>query len=179
MAIRVVAVFCLAVLLAGCAVNQSSDDLKEIFDLRGEAETLYQRGDYGAALTLYRELTARVPDHTHSWFRLGNCHARLGDHAAAIHAYQTALAQDPSFSRAWLNLAYVQAQQLADTVILMYRQVPPGDPQAQRIYTLVEGVLAPFGDTLGHLPELTPEETVDGTHAAPPGSATEGEEPAP
>ncbi len=157
MAIRVVAIFCLMAMLSGCAVNQGTDDLKELFALRGEAEVLYQRGDYRAALAHYQELTIRVPDHTHSWFRLGNCYARLGENAAAVTAYQTALAHDPTFSRAWLNLAYVQAQQLADTVILMYQQVPPGDPQAERIYSLLEGVLEPFGDTLGELPDLSTE----------------------
>lgn len=154
MAIKTLVTLSLVLILSAC-VSPQGGGLKELFALRSEAETLYQQGDYAAALEVYRELTQRVPEHTYSWFRLGNCHAQLSDHTAAVSAYQTVLAQDPTFSRAWLNLAYVQAQQLADTVMLMYQQVPPGDPQTQRIYTLVEGVLAPFGDAVGDLPDLS------------------------
>lgn len=130
-----------------------------MFTLRADAEVLYQQGDYRAALAVYRTLSQQVPEHTHTWFRLGNCEAQLGDYTAATEAYQRALALDPQYSRAWLNLAYVQAQQLAQTAIAMYQTVPAGDPETQRIYTLVQGVLAPFGDTLDSLPDLPGDDT--------------------
>src|SRR5690606_3183289 len=125
-------------------VGRSSEELKAVFALRAEAEVLYQQGDYRAALVAYQTLSQQVPEHTHTWFRMGNCQAQLGNYSAATEAYQSALTLNPQYSRAWLNLAYVQAQQLAATAIAMYQTVPAGDPQSQRIYTLVEGVLAPF-----------------------------------
>lgn len=174
MAVRLLVPTLLLALLAGCAgLSGSKVPLQEVFALRNEAENLYQRGDYRAALAVYQTLSERVPEHTYTWFRMGNCHARLDNYEAAIDAYQRALTLDPEYSRAWLNLAYVQAQQLANTAIAMYELVPPGDPEAERIYALVEGVLQPFGETLGPLPDFT--ET--GQPAEEPGVPTVSDQP--
>ncbi|MDO3380689.1 tetratricopeptide repeat protein [Gilvimarinus algae] len=131
-----------ALWLTACASQKHSAE--EVFATQEQAEQLYQQGDYSRALAAYREVTEALPSHTHSWLRLGNCHARLGNYPAAVAAYERALTEDPDFASAWINLTYVQAQILAQTVAQMYDRVPKTDPRAQRVQKLVDSVLTPF-----------------------------------
>src|SRR5690606_21956831 len=103
----IIAILLLFSITACSTMGRSSDELKAVFAMRAEAEVLYQPGDFGAALVVYQALSQQVPEHTHTWFRIGNCQAQLGNHAAAVEAYQATLALDRQFTRAWLNLAYV------------------------------------------------------------------------
>ena len=160
----------LVVLLAGCVTtNDGSSNIKQIFAKRSEAELLYQRGDYAEVLPIYLELSRLVPGHAETWLRLGNSYARLSQYDNAIDAYQGALSADPQYAKAWLNLSYVRAQQLAATVVDMYEHVPTSDPEARRIYSLVEDVLVPFGESLTQqLPDIDAEHEGEGGRAREP-----------
>lgn len=129
--------------LCACSTQQQSAEV--VFASQERAERLYQQGDYSQALTEYRKVLDALPEHTHSWLRLGNCLAQLGRYPEAVSAYEQALLLQPDFSSAWINLSYVQAQILARTVAEMHEQVPKSDPQIERVQELVDSVLAPFG----------------------------------
>lgn len=150
-----VSIVCLA-LLVGCAAVKP-DRAKRVFAMQERAETLYQQRDFARALPEYQALVKALPDSTHGWLRLGNCHAQLKHYREAVLAYQRAIGLDHSFSSAWINLAYVQSQILSQTVAAMYRQVPQDDPRAQRVQRLVDGVLAPFAEQQQEPPALKSE----------------------
>ncbi|UTF59448.1 tetratricopeptide repeat protein [Gilvimarinus sp. DA14] len=135
----------IALLIGLCACTTQQQSAEAVFASQERAERYYQQGNYNQALTEYRSVLDALPEHTHSWLRMGNCFAQLGRYPEAVSAYEQALLLQPDFASAWINLSYVQAQILARTVAEMYEQVPKTDPQIERVQELVDSVLAPFG----------------------------------
>jgi tetratricopeptide (TPR) repeat protein len=92
-------------------------ELERLSDACGLADTLFQAGQYEAALTIY----GRLKDHSPAgaanaprsgaapdWviFQAANCTARLGRHAEAVDLYGQLLAKHPN--SAWAGVAKVQ-----------------------------------------------------------------------
>lgn len=146
----------LIVLLApGCALTKL--DSAGALALHDRAEALYKERDYTGALPLFQQLSREFPGEPEFHLRIGNSYAFSGNFDRAIAAYEAALAADPQFSRAWYNLAYVRAQQLADTLVRMHENLDPIDPDGLRLRKLVLEVLAPFGEAV--MPRLEEPDT--------------------
>lgn len=161
----------LMLILTGCAVGKL--DARQAFALHEQAETLYQQGEYLAALPLFQQMARRFPRDAEFQLRIGNCYAFDGQYEQAVSAYEVAVTIDPRHSRAWYNLSYVRAQMLAATVMRMLQSLDPTDPEALRMKKLAIAVLEPFGSAVMlQLP--------DGTELSPDKSAgNSSREPAP
>lgn len=137
----------LALLLAslgGCAglPQRSGADL---FELQRQAAKAYQDQQYEQALTLYRQLTRRVPKDALVWFRLGNVQARLARPDQAVQSYRHALLLNPRLSKAWHNMGIIQLRQAAATYTEMATHIEPVDPLQARALHNAEVLLQLLG----------------------------------
>lgn len=140
---RVIYICLVLCLLGGCAAHRL--DAAHALKLHDHAESLYQAGNYTEALPLFQQLSHRFPRDSEFQLRIGNCYARQQHYEEAVTAYELAVAQTPDFSRAWYNLSYVRAQMLANTVVRMYEQLDPADPNVVQMRKWAADVLLPFG----------------------------------
>jgi len=128
------------VLLSGCA-QTSVEKTKRALALHDEARVLYLAKDCEAALKAYRNIIKKYPAGAETWFRAGNCHARLKQRGAAVAAYREALALSPSYGKAWHNLIYVEGQALIETLGRMDQQLSDDDPARLQVAKLLEKLL--------------------------------------
>ena len=72
-----------------------------------DAMDLMEKGDNQAAVTAFRELLKRKPQHALAHFNLGLVLERTGDQDAALAAYKDAVKQDPDMASAWNNMGVI------------------------------------------------------------------------
>jgi len=140
--------FIAALLLSGCA-QTPVEKTRHALTLHAEASALYLAKDCEAALKAYQNIIKKYPAGAETWFRAGNCHARLKQRGAAVAAYREALLLSPSYGKAWHNLIYVEGQALIETLERMDAQLVEGDPARLQVAKLLEKLLtidaAPYG----------------------------------
>ena len=116
-----------------------SMEMEKLLDAAGAADTLYQAGQYEAALAIYQRLSDHPPAGVESrkgasrdWllFQLANCNVRLGRYEEAVKLYQQLITSFPDSP--WVAVAKVQcalagwhqAEKPAD----LFKQVAPDSP---------------------------------------------------
>src|ERR1700750_447417 len=68
------------------------------------AESALESGDYAAAITALKPLTAAQPKNAHILYDLGVAQEHAGDDTAAAASYRAAIAADPSLAEPQLAL---------------------------------------------------------------------------
>ena len=81
--------------------------IDELSELLKQANSFSDDGKFEDAISLFNELTRRVPEKAIFWCLLGDTYRSFGDHAAAVHAYETALKKDPDHQLSQLALAQI------------------------------------------------------------------------
>lgn len=94
-----------AVLAAG-GDNPAQESLK--------AAALGRIGGYNEAIELYRELTARFPDHAKLWMSFGHILKTVGDQQQSIAAYHRALEIEPTLGEVYWSLANLKTVRFSD-----------------------------------------------------------------
>lgn len=79
-----------------------------------KAATLGRIGGYEEAIGLYKELTARFPDHAKLWMSNGHMLKTVGDQDASIAAYRRALDVEPTLGEVWWSLANLKTVRFSD-----------------------------------------------------------------
>ncbi|MBL0923826.1 MAG: sulfotransferase [Sphingomonadaceae bacterium] len=79
-----------------------------------KAATLGRLGGYDEALALYKELTARFPDHAKLWMSYGHMLKTVGEQDDSIAAYRHALRVEPTLGEIWWSLANLKTFRFAD-----------------------------------------------------------------
>ncbi len=70
-----------------------------------KAATLGRIGGYDEALTLYKELTTRFPDHAKLWMSYAHMLKTVGEQESSIAAYRRALEVEPTLGEVYWSLA--------------------------------------------------------------------------
>jgi tetratricopeptide (TPR) repeat protein len=112
------ALFCLSLVLGGCAHQQPRVDTNAVFTAAGQADAAYAQGHWIEAARFYQQVITLAPTDGHAWFRLGNVRLQQARYAAAVEAYQAALVREPGWTKAYYNLSTVyllQAQAILDS----------------------------------------------------------------
>jgi tetratricopeptide (TPR) repeat protein len=79
-----------------------------------KAATLGRIGGYDEAITLYKELTTRFPEHAKLWMSYGHMLKTVGDQEASIAAYRHALKVEPTLGEVWWSLANLKTVRFSD-----------------------------------------------------------------
>lgn len=79
-----------------------------------KAATLGRIGGYDEAITLYKELTARFPDHAKLWMSYGHMLKTVGDQEGSIAAYRRALEAEPTLGEVYWSLANLKTFRFSD-----------------------------------------------------------------
>lgn len=79
-----------------------------------EADSAYARGDYAAAVEIYKATIDSVGVSSELYYDLGNAYAKGGDYGHALVNFLRALRLDPSNRQAATNVKYIE-QKVADT----------------------------------------------------------------
>ena len=80
--------------MVACASTPATR-LQDASRMQQEAAQAYVSGNYGTALSDYRQLTQMVPENADAWFRLGNVYSRIGQLDNAVAAYEKTLQYSP------------------------------------------------------------------------------------
>jgi tetratricopeptide (TPR) repeat protein len=124
--------------------QHSVKDVQQTLDKQVQADQYYAQDDCDKALPLYLELANTMQLDTQNLLRAGNCYAKSKNYVNAEQTYQNVLLRDPSHLKAWYNLSYIRAQELADTVSNMYKNIDQTTPETEELRRLTIDVLAPF-----------------------------------
>jgi tetratricopeptide (TPR) repeat protein len=92
--------------LAGEGDNPAQESLK--------AAALGRIGGYEEAVGLYKQLTARFPDHAKLWMSYGHMLKTVGDQDASVAAYRQALAVEPVLGEVYWSLANLKTVRFLD-----------------------------------------------------------------
>ena len=79
-----------------------------------KAAALGRLGGYEEALALYKELTARFPDHPKLWMSYGHMLKTVGEQGESIAAYRHALKAEPTLGEIWWSLANLKTFTFSD-----------------------------------------------------------------
>lgn len=79
-----------------------------------KAAALGRIGGYDEAITLYKELTTRFPEHAKLWMSYGHMLKTVGDQEASIAAYRHALKVEPTLGEVWWSLANLKTVRFSD-----------------------------------------------------------------
>jgi tetratricopeptide (TPR) repeat protein len=79
-----------------------------------KAAALGRIGGYDEAIGLYRQLTARFPDHAKLWMSFGHMLKTVGDQEASVAAYRRALQIEPSLGEVYWSLANLKTVRFSD-----------------------------------------------------------------
>jgi Tfp pilus assembly protein PilF len=102
---------------------------RSVDDLLAEAEAAEERGDHGAAESLYTTAMRADTADPVLPFNLGNVFQAQGRSSEAKVAWQIAVARDPAFAEAWYNLALAaEDEQQTDLAIAQYRRAVKAEP---------------------------------------------------
>lgn len=74
--------------------------------LMSNGVTLLERGAYSQAVTAFRQVVAREPDHFEGQFNLAFAYLQWGRSGNAIEEFKKALAYQPKNSQIWSNMAF-------------------------------------------------------------------------
>jgi len=74
--------------------------------LMSNGVTLLERGAYSQAITAFRKVVAREPDHFEGQFNLAFAYLQWGRSGNAIEEFKKALAYQPKNSQIWSNMAF-------------------------------------------------------------------------
>ena len=98
----------LALLAAGsrATAGPGADDLKGLFSRACE---LYEKGDFGSALSEFQAVRAGGIENAPLYYNIGNCYYREGQLGRAVASYRRALMLAPRDSDAKINLALIRA----------------------------------------------------------------------
>ena len=92
--------------LAGDGDNPAQESLK--------AAALGRIGGYEEAVGLYKQLTARFPDHAKLWMSYGHMLKTVGDQDASVAAYRKALEAQPTLGEVYWSLANLKTVRFSD-----------------------------------------------------------------
>ena len=92
--------------LAGEGDNPAQESLK--------AAALGRIGGYDEAVGLYKQLTARFPDHAKLWMSYGHMLKTVGDQNGSVGAYRHALGVEPTFGEVYWSLANLKTVRFDD-----------------------------------------------------------------
>jgi len=87
---------------------------------------LYARtGDPTTAISEFRELLVRHPQHADSWFNLGFIHDQRDELAEAERCFRRAVALNPALDRAWygLGLVLIREDRLEEAIAALKRNI--------------------------------------------------------
>ncbi len=73
--------------------------------LMSNGVTLLERGSYSQAVTAFRQVVAREPDHFEGQFNLAFAYLQWGRNGNAVEEFKKALAYQPKNSQIWSNMA--------------------------------------------------------------------------
>jgi tetratricopeptide (TPR) repeat protein len=79
-----------------------------------KAATLGRIGGYDEAITLYKELTTRFPEHAKLWMSYGHMLKTVGDQESSIAAYRHALKVEPTLGEVWWSLANLKTVRFSE-----------------------------------------------------------------
>lgn len=99
-------------------------------DPMAKAGELYEKGDFAASASIYRQVARGGKQSAIAWFNYGNCMARLEKRGEAAMAWKKAIEWAPNFRRARLNLA-ILAEEDRDWAVatVQYRRLWELDPK--------------------------------------------------
>ena len=100
------AVIELDAVLAGEGDNPAQESLK--------AAALGRIGGYDEAVGLYKQLTARFPDHAKLWMSYGHMLKTVGDQDECVAAYRQALLVEPTLGEVYWSLANLKTVRFDD-----------------------------------------------------------------
>jgi tetratricopeptide (TPR) repeat protein len=110
----------IAVLLAGCSALYKAD-------------VKLEKGEYGQAITLYKEYLGKHPDSAEAQSRLGLAQLRSGQTDMAIAEFKSVLARSPKdpISNLYLGIAYLYKGNLRDGIAFMEQYMDEALPLVQ------------------------------------------------
>ena len=79
-----------------------------------KAAALGRIGGYEEAITLYKELTVRFPDHAKLWMSYGHMLKTVGNQDESVAAYRQALSVQPTLGEVWWSLANLKTTSFSD-----------------------------------------------------------------
>jgi tetratricopeptide (TPR) repeat protein len=111
----------LFVIIARCALTADDTAITvpaDVLELARQAGQKFERGDYGAAETLYEQILERHPDNLHALTNLGVVRFRAGKFDAAEQALRRAIAiaPDDAFSHTTLGIVYFGQRRYDDAI---------------------------------------------------------------
>ncbi len=131
-------------LISACNMQNTKPEpesnLKDLIELRKEADVAYEKGNWGQAIEHYETLSQNITEDVDLWFRLGNAHARLNHPGIALQAYQKALSLDTNNGKIWHNMGIVQLKLATNTFIEMQKHTTADDPLNSRANQVVNAI---------------------------------------
>lgn len=79
-----------------------------------KAATLGRLGGYDEAIALYKELTARFPDHAKLWMSYAHMLKTVGEQEGSIAAYRRAIEAEPTLGEVYWSLANLKTFRFSD-----------------------------------------------------------------
>ncbi len=98
----------------GCA--SPSMNINELATTSRKAGQAYAEGNCDLAIPYYMQLINELPQDLDTRIKVANCIYLQGDSAGAIKQYKAILRSDSTYSSAWYNLAYVQLEELIESL---------------------------------------------------------------
>jgi len=132
---KILLVCAMAILQTACATLETNEANKEasksnvdLIELRNEAVSFYNSGQFQKAINNYTVLVEAVPEDALLWFKKGNSHARLNQPVLAVESYQKALLRDPRMFKAWRNMSTMHHRQAMNSLTQLMAVLPVNHP---------------------------------------------------